>query len=196
MATKAADSLTEYAARIQATFNTRFWNAGSGCLFDVVDGEAGDDPACRPNQIFSMSLRYPVLDPRYWDAVLDTVRRELLTPVGLRSLSPAHPDYKRQYFGDLRTRDAAYHQGTVWSWLIGHFIDAWLARYPDGAEDARRFVTPAMAHLDQGCVGSVSEVFDAEAPYAPRGCIAQAWGVAEWLRAWERTATPPGPPSP
>jgi glycogen debranching enzyme len=90
----------------------------------------------------------------------------------------------------LRTRDAAYHQGTVWSWLIGPFIDAWLARYPDDAEGARRFVEPAMAHLDHGCVGSVSEIFDAEAPYAPRGCIAQAWGVAEWLRAWERTATP------
>ena len=158
-----------------------------------MDGEAGDDPACRPNQIFAMSLRHPVLEPQHWDAVLESVRRELLTPVGLRSLSPAHPDYKRQYFGDLRTRDAAYHQGTVWSWLIGPFIDAWLARHPDDAEGARRFVAPAMAHLDQGCVGSVSEIFDAEAPYAPRGCIAQAWGVAEWLRAWERTATPPRP---
>ncbi len=188
-----ADGLAEYAAQVRATFNARFWNDGSGCLFDVVDGESGDDPACRPNQVFAMSLRHPVLEPRHWDAVLETVRRELLTPVGLRSLSPAHPDYKRQYFGDLRTRDAAYHQGTVWSWLIGPFIDAWLARHPDDAEGARRFVAPALAHLDQGCVGSVSEVFDAEAPYAPRGCIAQAWGVAEWLRAWERTATPPRP---
>ncbi|AMY10547.1 putative glycogen debranching enzyme, archaeal type [Luteitalea pratensis] len=188
-----ADGLAEYAAQVRATFNARFWNDGSGCLFDVVDGESGDDPACRPNQVFAMSLRHPVLEPQHWDAVLETVRRELLTPVGLRSLSPAHPDYKRQYFGDLRTRDAAYHQGTVWSWLIGPFIDAWLARHPDDAEGARRFVAPALAHLDQGCVGSVSEVFDAEAPYAPRGCIAQAWGVAEWLRAWDRTATPPRP---
>ena len=188
-----AEDLAAYAQRIRASFNARFWNPDTDCLFDVVDGETGDDPACRPNQVFAMSLRHPVLDPQHWDAVLETVRRELLTPVGLRSLSPRHPDYKRQYFGDLRTRDAAYHQGTVWSWLLGPFIDAWLARHPDDAEGARRFVAPAMTHLDQACVGSVSEIFDAEGPYAPRGCIAQAWGVAEWLRAWERTATPPHP---
>ena len=190
-----ADRLAEYAAQVRSSFNARFWNAERGHLFDVVDGEAGDDASCRPNQIFAMSLTHPVLDRQYWEAVLETVRRELLTPLGLRSLSPAHPDYKRQYFGDLRTRDAAYHQGTVWSWLTGAFVDAWLACHPDDTEGARRFVEPSMAHLDAGCVGSVSEIFDAETPYVPRGCIAQAWGVAEWLRAWERTA-PTSRPTP
>ena len=188
-----SDALDLYAAQVRASFNSRFWNDRTGYLFDVVDGEDGDDDACRPNQLFAMSLRHPVLETQHWDAVLGVVERELLTPVGLRSLSPAHPEYKRQYFGDLRTRDAAYHQGTVWSWLIGPFVDAWLARHPNDAAAARRFVEPGLAHLDEGCVGSVSEVFDAEAPYAPRGCIAQAWGVAEWLRAWERTASPPRP---
>ena len=130
-----------------------------------------------------------MLDPQHWDAVLDVGRSAtLLTPVGLRSLSPAHPDYKRQYFGDLRTRDAAYHQGTVWSWLIGPFVDAWLRVIPTtsparGASSSRCSRTSTRA-----CIGSVSEIFDAEAPYAPRGCIAQAWSVAEWLRVWERTA--------
>jgi glycogen debranching enzyme len=178
---------------VRTAFNARFWNADTGYLFDVLDGEGGPDPACRPNQLFAMSLRHAVLDPQHWDAVLGAVQRELLTPVGLRSLSPSHPDYKRQYFGDLRTRDAAYHQGTVWSWLIGPFVDAWLARYPDDVAGARRFVEPCLVHLDEGCIGSVSEVFDAEDPYAPRGCIAQAWGVAEWLRIWERTASPRQP---
>ncbi|HTV01891.1 MAG TPA: amylo-alpha-1,6-glucosidase, partial [Luteitalea sp.] len=161
-----------------------------GHLFDVVDGEDGDDPACRPNQLFAISLRHPVLAREHWDAVIDVARRELLTPVGLRSLSQDHPDYKRQYFGDLRTRDAAYHQGTVWGWLIGPFVDAWLARHPDDPASARQFIEPFLAHLDEGCVGSISEIFDAEAPYAPRGCVSQAWSVAELLRTWVRTATP------
>ena len=183
-----ADTLEAHAAHVRASFNARFWNPEAGHLFDVIDGEAGVDAACRPNQLFAMSLRHPVLDSQHWDDVLEAVRRDLLTPVGLRSLSPAHPDYKRQYFGDLRTRDAAYHQGTVWSWLIGPFVDAWLARHPDDRAGARRFIEPCLAHLDEGCIGSVSEIFDAEPPYAPRGCIAQAWGVAEWLRVWARTA--------
>jgi glycogen debranching enzyme len=120
--------------------------------------------------------------------VLDVVTRELLTPVGLRSLSRQHPDYKPKYFGDLRSRDAAYHQGTVWSWLIGPFVDCFLRLHPGEEARARRFLEGLLAHLDEACIGSVSEVFDAEAPFVPRGCVAQAWGVAELLRCWVRTA--------
>jgi len=118
---------------------------------------------------------------------MTVVRNQLLTPVGLRSLAPGHPDYKPQYFGDLRTRDAAYHQGTVWAWLIGPYVDAWLKVYPDDREGARRLLDGFDEHLGEACVGSISEVFDAEAPYVPRGCIAQAWSVAEVLRSLEKT---------
>jgi glycogen debranching enzyme len=110
------------------------------------------------------------------------------TPAGLRSLAPDHPDYKSRYFGDLRARDGAYHQGTVWAWLIGPFIDAWLKVYPEDRVGARRFLQGFVAHLGEACIGSISEIFDAEAPFTPRGCIAQAWSVAEVLRAWVKTA--------
>jgi len=110
-----------------------------------------------------------------------------VTPVGLRSLSRDHPDYKPSYHGDLRTRDAAYHQGTVWSWLTGPFVDAWLRVHPGDRGGARAFLDGLVQHLGDACVGSVSEVFDAEPPFTPRGCIAQAWGVAELLRALEST---------
>ena len=169
----------------QRSFNERFWNADGGYLFDVVDAEGGgDDPKCRPNQIFAISLPHPVLAREHWAAVMAIVRDRLLTPVGLRSLAPGDADYKAQYFGDLRTRDAAYHQGTVWGWLVGPFIDAWLKVYPDDLEGARRALEGFVPHLDDACIGSISEVFDAEAPFTPRGCIAQAWSVAELLRAW------------
>ncbi len=112
------------------------------------------------------------------------MRERLLTPVGLRSLAPGDPDYKAQYYGDLRARDAAYHQGTVWAWLIGPFIDAWLKVHPDDLDGARHALDGFVPHLDEACIGSISEVFDAEAPFTPRGCIAQAWSVAEVLRAW------------
>jgi glycogen debranching enzyme len=112
----------------------------------------------------------------------------LLTPVGLRSLAPGSPDYKAQYYGDLRSRDAAYHQGTVWSWLIGPYIDAWLKVHPEDRAEARHLLDGLAEHLSDACIGSVSEVFDAEAPFTPRGCVAQAWGVAEVLRCWARTA--------
>jgi glycogen debranching enzyme len=135
-----------------------------------------------------MSLRYPVLDESRWDAVLNVVRERLLTPVGLRTLSRDHPDYKARYFGDLRARDAAYHQGTVWAWLIGPFIDAWLRRHPNDSARARAWVSELVTHLDTACVGSISEIFDAEPPFTPRGCIAQAWSVAEALRCWVKTA--------
>jgi glycogen debranching enzyme len=159
-------------------------------LYDVVDGEEGDDSSCRPNQLLAFSLDHPVLEPKYWKQVLDVVREKLLTPVGLRSLSPDHPRYQPKYFGDLRARDAAYHQGTVWGWLIGPFVDAWLKVHPEDRAGARGFLSGFQAHLDEGCVGSINEIFDAEAPFTPRGCIAQAWSAAEVLRAWVKTAEP------
>src|SRR5207249_3660869 len=147
-----------------------------------------DDPACRPNQVFAISLPHAVLDQERWPRVLEVVRQRLLTPVGLRSLSPGHPDYKAKYFGDLRARDAAYHQGTVWAWLIGPFVDAWLKAYPEDRSGASALLNGFRAHMGEACVGSISEVFDAEAPYTPRGCIAQAWSVAEVLRCLVKTA--------
>jgi predicted glycogen debranching enzyme len=175
------------AAKVERSFNARFWNP-AGYLYDVVDGEHGDDGAFRPNQLLAISLPHPVLARERWKPVVDQVGEKLLTPVGLRSLSREHPDYKTTYHGDLKTRDAAYHQGTVWSWLIGPFIDAWLKVYPGQEADARQLLAGLEAHLGEACIGSVSEVFDAEEPFTPRGCIAQAWGVAELLRAWRRTA--------
>lgn len=173
------------ADRLRASFNERFWYEEGGHLYDVVDGEDGDDASCRPNQVFALSLTHPVLDEERWGPVLDAVQERLLTPVGLRSLDPAHPDYKPQYYGDLLARDAAYHQGTVWGWLIGPFVDAWLRVHGDEA-GAARFLDGLVEHLGDACVGSMSEVFDAEPPYTARGCAAQAWSVAEVLRQWYR----------
>jgi predicted glycogen debranching enzyme len=175
------------AERVYGSFNKRFWNPALNCLLDVVDGENGrDDPAIRPNQVFSISLRYPVLRRERWEAVLEVVHRDLLTPVGLRSLAPGHPDYKANYDGDLRARDAAYHQGTVWGWLIGHYIDATLKVNPD-IKAARALLSGLEHHLDHAGVGQISEIFDATEPYRPRGCIAQAWSVAEALRVFLKT---------
>jgi glycogen debranching enzyme len=123
-----------------------------------------------------------VLDEARWPAVMDIVAERLLTPFGLRSLAPGHPDYKPTYDGDLRSRDAAYHQGTVWAWLIGPFVDAWLKVHPGDRNGARRVLEGFDRHLSEACVGSISEIFDAEPPYIPRGCVAQAWSVAEVLR--------------
>ncbi len=178
-----------HAERARNTFNDRYWNAQTDCLFDVLDGPSGDDPAIRPNQVFAISLDHPVLERERWAAVLDTVRTRLLTPVGLRTLSADHPDYKSHYRGDLRARDAAYHQGTVWPWLIGHYVDAVLKVNPD-RQAARRLLHSFPEHLSEAGIGSISEIFDAEDPYAPGGCIAQAWSVAEVLRAWIRTRSP------
>jgi predicted glycogen debranching enzyme len=182
-----ARPLAEHAEQARRSFNKRFWYSG-GWLYDVVDGEKGDDPSCRPNQIFAISLPHPILEPERWETVLHVVRERLLTPVGLRSLAPGEPEYAPRYYGDLRSRDAAYHQGTVWAWLIGGFIDAWLRVHAQDYAGARRFLQGLVEHLSEACIGSVSEIFDAEAPYTARGCIAQAWSVAEMLRCWVRTA--------
>ena len=179
-----AAQVGESAERAHESFNARFWYEEGGYLYDVIDGEQGDDFACRPNQIIAISLDHPVLDPGRWRPVFEIVRDRLLTPVGLRSLAPGHRDYKAQYYGDLRARDAAYHQGTVWAWLAGPFVDTWLKVNPGDKTGARRCLEGFAAHLDEGGIGTLSEVFDAEKPFEPRGCIAQAWSVAEVLRAW------------
>jgi predicted glycogen debranching enzyme len=185
----AARPLAEMADRVYRSFNERFWYPEGGYLYDVVDAEGGgNDASCRPNQVFAISLPHPVLEPSRWEAVLSVVRNRLLTRVGLRSLAPGSPDYKPQCYGDLRSRDAAYHQGTVWSWLIGPFIDAWLKMHPEDRAGARKWLDGLTDHLSEACIGSVSEIFDAEPPFAPRGCVAQAWGVAEVLRCWVKTA--------
>jgi predicted glycogen debranching enzyme len=180
------EELEPLADRIRESFNQRFWYAAGGYLYDIVDGEAGDDASCRPNQILSFSLRHPVLDQSRWSPVLDVVSRKLLTPFGLRTLDPDHRDFKAQYFGDLRARDAAYHQGTVWAWLIGPYIDAWLRVHPGAQQQALKLLEAFDGHLSEACVGSISEIFDAMPAHAPRGCIAQAWSVAEVLRCLMR----------
>lgn len=172
--------------RVRDSFSRRFWNPATGYLFDVLDGPEGNDAACRPNQIFSISLPHAVLSEDRWGAVLDVVQSRLLTPVGLRSLSADHHDYKARYFGDLRARDAAYHQGTVWGWLIGPFIDAWIKVRPD--ESPEGLLNGLTDHLGDAGVSSISEIFDAEEPFTPRGCIAQAWSVAETLRCRRKIA--------
>jgi predicted glycogen debranching enzyme len=184
---EAAD-IAGHAEMARQSFNRRFWHDKGGYLYDVVDGENGDDASFRPNQIFAISLTHPVLDRKHWAKIVDAVEGKLLTPFGLRSLAPDEPDFKPRYFGDLRARDAAYHQGTVWAWLIGPFIDAWLKVHPDERDKARGFLAAFEPHLAEAGIGSISEVFDAEPPFTPRGCIAQAWSVAEVLRCLVKTA--------
>ena len=177
---------SEMAGRAERSFNTRFWCEEQGYLCDVVDGEQGNDVSLRPNQILTLSLQHPILHESKWSAVVGVVADKLLTPVGLRTLSRGHRDYKPMYFGDLRARDAAYHQGTVWAWLIGHYVDAWLKVYKDTSR-ARAMLDGFKAHLREAGIGTISEIFDADPPFHPRGCIAQAWSVAEVLRAWQKT---------
>src|SRR6185312_13658252 len=176
------------ADRAKESFNRRFWYHDGGYLYDVIDGEEQErDTSFRPNQLFAISLKHPVLEKQYWEPVVSKVKQRLLTPVGLRSLAPGSKDYRAQYGGDLRSRDAAYHQGTVWAWLIGPFIDAWLKVYPGDHAAANGFLDGFKDHLGQACIGSISEIFDAQPPYTPRGCVAQAWSVAEVLRCLVKT---------
>ena len=175
-----AERIAGYATRARKSFNEKFWYDEGQYLYDVVDPY---DPAIRPNQIFAISLDFPVLDESRWRRVFDVVREKLLTPYGLRSLSRDHPDYKKTYDGDLRARDAAYHQGTVWAWLIGPYIDASLKVHPGDRAGALHLLDAFRQHLGDACIGTISEIFDAEPPYHARGCAAQAWSVAEVLRS-------------
>jgi predicted glycogen debranching enzyme len=183
-----ARKIGAWADRAKDSFNKKFWYAEGGYLYDVIEGPEGNDAACRPNQLLAISLDYPILEPARWQPVLRTVQQRLLTPVGLRSLDASHPEYKTRYFGDIRARDAAYHQGTIWAWLIGPLIDAWLKVYPDDRAGAHALLQAFIPHMNEHGIGTISEVFDAERPWTPHGCIAQAWSVAEVLRCWIKTA--------
>jgi predicted glycogen debranching enzyme len=169
------------AAEIRDSFNAQFWNAEAGCLCDVAG-----DASIRPNQIFAVSLHHSILPADRARSVVDAVRRELLTPLGLRSLSPLDSRYKPRYEGGVWERDSSYHQGTVWPWLIGPFITAYV-RVNGGSANARMqaelWLEPFRKHLSEAGLGHISEIVDAEPPHTPRGCIAQAWSAAELLRA-------------
>jgi predicted glycogen debranching enzyme len=171
------------AHRTGQSFRERFWFAAGGHLYDVVDGPQGDDPSLRPNQIFTVSLRHWVLDDERARSVVDTCARHLWTPVGLRSLASQAAGYAGAYAGGPRERDAVYHQGTVWSWLLGPFVCAHYRVYCDVAQ-ARAYLDGIRSHLRDACVGQISEIFDGDPPFTAAGCFAQAWGVAEILRAW------------
>ncbi|MBN9656726.1 MAG: glycogen debranching enzyme family protein [Acidobacteria bacterium] len=185
--------LRKLAQRARASFNEKFWNDEAGCLYDVVDSP-GCDAAIRPNQIFAASLPHSMLSSSRARQVVQTVHRDLLTPLGLRSLSPRDPAYRPRYEGGVYERDSAYHQGTVWPWLLGPFISAYV-RVNGGTPEARAaaaaWLEPISHHLSQACLGQISEIADAEAPYMARGCPAQAWSVAEILRAAVEDVFPP-----
>ena len=165
----------------------RFWNQAGGYCHDVIDTPTGDDPTLRPNQIFAVSLAESPLSPDRQRRVVEACARHLLTSYGLRTLAPTHPQYQGRYGGDQRSRDGAYHQGTVWPWLLGPFALAHHKVYGD-ADAARSFLAPLAHHVADYGVGSIAEIFEGEAPFEPRGCIAQAWSVGETLRAWHELA--------
>lgn len=179
-----AHDYIKLAERATTSFE-RYWNPDTGCLFDVIDGPEGHDPAIRPNQLLAVSLPHAPLAPESprAKAIVDVCAEHLLTSYGLRSLSPHHPAYIGTYAGDGRARDSAYHQGTVWSWLIGPFADAHY-RVHRSAAHVLSFLAPFEQHLSDYGLGSIAEVFDGNPPHTPRGCIAQAWSVAEVLRVW------------
>ncbi|PHJ63322.1 glycogen debranching protein [Nostoc linckia z18] len=170
------------ADRAQIRF-ARFWNQQTGYCYDVLDTPNGDDPSVRPNQIFAVSLPESPLTTAQQKAVVDICGQMLLTSHGLRSLAFNHPQYQSKYGGNQYQRDGAYHQGTVWGWLLGSFVTAHLRVYKN-PKQARQFLQPMANHLIAHGIGSLSEIFDGDAPMTPRGCIAQAWTVAEVLRAW------------
>jgi predicted glycogen debranching enzyme len=166
----------------------RFWSGAAGYCYDVLDGPDGDDLALRPNQILAVSLPHSPLTARQQRAVVGVCARHLLTSHGLRSLAPGEPAYVGRYGGDRQARDRACHQGTVWAWLIGSFVEAYL-RVAGDRETARAFLRPLVHQMVDHGVGSLGEIYDGDAPFAPRGCIARAWSVAEVLRAWELVAS-------
>ena len=181
---KPSEAYERLSAKARKSFQ-KFWNAERNCCFDVVDSPGiGNDASLRPNQIFAVSLPVSPLTPEQQKAVVDVCARRLLTSHGLRSLAPGEPGYAGHYSGDPRERDAAYHQGTVWGWLLGFFALAHYRVYRD-REAALRFLEPLGRQIYTSGLGTLSEIFDGDAPFTPRGCIAQAWTVAEVLRAWK-----------
>jgi predicted glycogen debranching enzyme len=184
---KDAKAKKKYAAmadKARASFTEMFWNEGAGCLYDVINGKARD-ASIRPNQILSVSLTNSMVTSKRAKSILSAVERELLTPRGLRTLSPTDANYIGRYEGDPRSRDCAYHQGTVWPWLMGPFITAYVKTFGRkvGQDFANEWLSQFQGHLSESCLGQVSEIFDGDALHTPRGCVAQAWSVAELLRA-------------
>jgi predicted glycogen debranching enzyme len=173
------------ADRAQQSFPRLFWNETAGCLYDVVDGETRD-ASIRPNQIFAVSIPHKLLLPEKGRGVVAAVEQHLLTPYGLRSLAPSDPQYRGRYEGDVRSRDDAYHQGTVWPWLLGPFITAYLevnGRSANSRKQATQWLEELRRYMNDEGVGQIPEIFDGDAPQRSGGCIAQAWSVAEILRA-------------
>jgi predicted glycogen debranching enzyme len=182
--TPAQNKFAAMARKACDSFNKLFWNDDGSYLYDVVDGES-IDASIRPNQVIAVSLNNSMVSTTRARSILNLVQRELLTPRGLRTLSPNDSKYIGEYKGGPATRDGAYHQGTVWPWLIGPFITAYTKTF--GKEAGREFANEWFAqfhkHLGEACLGQVSEIFDGDAPHTPRGCVAQAWSVSELLRA-------------
>ena len=177
--------LDELAKNTKDSFNAQFWNPEAGCLYDVVNGEHRD-ASIRPNQIFAISLHHGMLPPKRQRRIVEVVQRELLTPLGLRSLSPRHPSYRPRYEGGVVERDSAYHQGTVWPWLIGPYISAYVKVHKRSRESRREaglLLKTFEEHFSVAALGQISEIADADSPYEPRGCVAQAWSIGELLRA-------------
>ena len=178
----------QQASVIQRSFNRVFWNAEAQCLFDCIQ-DGVPDKKIRPNQIFAVSLPHLLLPSDRAEAVVQVVKEKLLTPYGLRSLAPDDPDYRPVYRGNGYERDSAYHQGTVWAWLVGPFVDAHLNAFGESEENVtylKSLFEGFRRHLSEAMLGSISEIFDAEVPHAPKGCAAQAWSVAEVLRAYRK----------
>lgn len=175
--------LSAAAERCRRAFAERFWYAHGGYCFDVVDGEDGDDASLRPNQLLTLALTHPLLEGERAAAMLAAVERALLTPYGLRTLTPEHPAYRGRYGGDVATRDGAYHQGTVWPWLLEPYAAAARRVYGSGWL-ARPLLARLVGHLSEAGLGSVSELFCGDPPHEPGGAIAQAWSVAALLRLW------------
>lgn len=187
----------EYGAmadKARASFNKLFWNEQAGCLYDVVNGEHRD-ASIRPNQVIAISVAHTMIPKDRAESILGVIERELLTPRGLRTLSPSDPNYIGRYQGGPGTRDGAYHQGTVWPWLMGPYITAYCKTFgrKAGQKFAATWLENFQQHLHEACLGQVSEIFDGDAPHAPRGCVAQAWSVAELLRAIVEDIAQPHP---
>jgi len=184
-----AEMVKMSADKAKQSFLEKFWYAEGNYLYDVIDENGNPDPSLRPNQLLAASLPFALIDDEQACAILKIIDEKLYTPVGLRSLAPGDPRYVGVYGGDPNKRDACYHQGTVWSWLLGPYIDA-IMYAPDytgpdglsGKEKARKIIDTFSHHLHTSCVGSISEMFDGETPHFPRGCVAQAWSVGEILR--------------
>jgi len=175
--------IPQWRARVEQHFMRRFWYAEGGYLYDVIDGPDGDDPALRPNQVFALSLPHTLVPEDKARQVLSVVTETLFTPFGLRSLAPGDAQYRGHYGGSLWDREGSYHNGTVWGWLIGPYVDA-LLRYGNDQAAAKAVLKGLVAQMTDGALGTIGEVFDGDPPHAPRGCYAQAWSVAEVLRHW------------